>query len=91
MSATSAMVTRDSALRDELIELLLGATEGKFQAAEIDPSANLFDYGYVDSLTGVVFLAEIEERYGVEIDDMEVVERLNTLDLLAGHIAERRA
>jgi acyl carrier protein len=78
------------ALRDELIDLLVRAAEGKFRRDEIDPAANFFDYGYVDSLTGVVFLAEIEERYGVEIDDMEVVERLNTLDALAAHVAERR-
>lgn len=77
-------------LRDELLELLVAAGEGKFEADEVDPTANLFDYGYVDSLSGVVFLAEIEERYGVEIDDMEVVERLNTLDVLAAHVAEHR-
>jgi acyl carrier protein len=78
-------------LRDELIGLLVAAIDGKFRADEIDPTANFFDYGYVDSLSGVVFLAEIEERYGIEIDDMEVVERLNTLDLLAAHIAEHRS
>ena len=92
MTATNAMQDPDAtdALRDELLLLLVEATEGKFRADEIEPSANFFDYGYVDSLSGVVFLAEIEERYGVEIDDMEVIERLNTLDLLAAHVAERR-
>lgn len=92
MTAPHAIGTADTpgSLRDELLELLVSATEGKFRADEIDPSANFFDYGYVDSLSGVVFLAEIEERYGVEIDDMDVVERFNTLDLLAAHVAERR-
>lgn len=89
-TATTAMGDAHEALRDELIDLLVRAAEGKFRRDEIDPAANFFDYGYVDSLTGVVFLAEIEERYGVEIDDMEVVERLNTLDALAAHVAERR-
>ena len=88
-TATGAADTLD-ALRDELIDLLVRAAEGKFRRDEIDPTANFFDHGYVDSLTGVVFLAEIEERFGVEIDDMEVVERLNTLDALAAHVAERR-
>ena len=90
-TATDAGVAgTPDALRDELLELLVEATEGKFRADEIDPGANFFDYGYVDSLSGVVFLAGIEERFGVEMDDMEVVERLNTLDLLAAHVAEHR-
>lgn len=90
-TATDAGPTEDlAALRDELLALLVQSAEGKFAAEEIDPAANFFDYGYVDSLTGVVFLAEIEERFGVEIDDMEVVERLNTLDALAAHVAEHR-
>jgi acyl carrier protein len=89
-SPATAPAPDTDALRDELLRLLVEAAEGKFQPEEIDPAANFFDYGYVDSLSGVVFLAEIEERYGVEIDDMEVVERLNTLDLLTAHVAERR-
>jgi acyl carrier protein len=78
------------AVRDELIDILVRAADGKFRRDEIDPTANLFDYGYVDSLTGVVFLAEIEGRFGVTMDDAEVVERLNTLDALAGHVARCR-
>ena len=77
-------------LRDELIDVLVRVTEGKFERAEIDPTVNFFDYGYVDSLTAVVFLAEIEDRYGVEIDDVDVVERLNTVDALAAHVVESR-
>jgi len=78
-------------LCDELIDVLIRATEGKFRREEIDTAANFFDYGYVDSLTAVVFLAEIEERYGVEIDDVDVVERLNSVDALASHVAEHRS
>ena len=64
MTATNARqaAAAPDALRDELRDLLVQATEGKFSADEIDPSANFFDYGYVDSLSGVVFLAEIEDR-----------------------------
>ena len=78
------------ALRGELVDVLVRAIEGKFQHAEIDTAVNFFDYGYVDSLTAVVFLAEIEQRYGVEIDDVAVVERLNSVDALAAYVAERR-
>jgi acyl carrier protein len=77
------------AIRKHLLDLLIEANEGKFELSEIDPAANFLDYGYIDSLTGVVFLAEIEERYGIEIDDLELVERLNSIDALAVHVAER--
>jgi len=71
--------------------MIVSANEGKFDPSEIDPSANFLDYGYIDSLTGVVFLAEIEERFGVELDDIEVVERLNSLEALAEHLAAQVA
>ena len=76
------------ALRDELRDLLVQATEGKFSADEIDPSANFFDYGYVDSLSAVMFLAQIEESYGIRIDDVDLVERYNTLEAIADCIRQ---
>jgi acyl carrier protein len=72
-------------LRRELAEL----SDGKLAADEIDESGHLFDYGYVDSLTAVTFLAQIEDRYGVRIDDVDLVERLNTLRAIAKHLHER--
>lgn len=81
---------RASVGREQLVEELRGRlaaiSDGKFAAASIDPAANVFDYGYVDSLSAVMFLAHIEETYGVSIDDVELVERCNTLDAIADHI-----
>jgi acyl carrier protein len=77
------------ALAGELRDLLVQISEGKLDAASIDPSVNLFDFGYIDSLTGVMFIAEIESRYGVQIEDLELVERLNTLERIAEHVAAR--
>ena len=71
-------------LKQQLAEL----SEGKLDAATIEGSGHLFDYGYVDSLSAVMFLAHIEEVYGVHIDDMDLVEKYTTLDAIARHVAE---
>jgi acyl carrier protein len=73
-------------LKQQLAEL----SEGKLEAGAIEGSGHLFDYGYVDSLSAVLFLAHIEERFGVRIDDMDLVEKYTTLDAIARHIAESR-
>jgi len=73
-------------LKQQLVEL----SEGKLDAAAIDASGHLFDYGYVDSLSAVMFLAHIEERYGVLIEDMDLVEKYTTLDAIARHVAASR-
>jgi acyl carrier protein len=77
-------------LREELRRLLLELSEGKLAGVAIDPAADLFNQGYVDSLSAVAFIARIEERWGVAIDDMDLVERYSSLDAVAAHVAARR-
>jgi acyl carrier protein len=86
--AASAAAAED--LVEELRALLVEVSDGKLKAQHIDPAANLFDFGYVDSLSGVMFLARIEERWGVHIEDFDLVEQLNTLDAVATHLRESR-
>jgi len=86
MGDTAAGAAAGASLVEELRKLLAELSEGRLAAAEIDPAANLFDFGYVDSLSGVMFLARIEEQWGVHIDDFDLVERLNTLDAVAAHV-----
>jgi acyl carrier protein len=78
-------------LRAELLRLLLEVSEGKLDGVAIDPAANIFDHGYVDSLSAVEFIARIEERWGVAIEDMELIERYTSLDAVAAHVAARRS
>jgi acyl carrier protein len=72
----------------ELRLLLAELSEGKLSADAIDEAGHLFDYGYVDSLTAVTFLAQIEDRYGVRVDDVDLVERLYTVRAIALHLHE---
>ena len=88
MAASSA--TTAVSFVEELRALLAEVSDGKLQAGDIDPTANLFDFGYVDSLSGVMFLARIEEQWGVHIEDFDLVERLNTLEAVAAHLRESR-
>jgi acyl carrier protein len=88
MAATGAATAED--LVASLRALLAEVSDGKLQASDVDPAANLFDFGYVDSLSGVMFLARIEEQWGVHIEDFDLVERLNTLEAVAAHIRESR-
>lgn len=90
MAAMGAGAARADDLVEELRALLVEVSDGKLRAGDIDPSANLFDFGYVDSLSGVMFLARIEEQWGVHIEDFDLVERLNTLEAVAGHLRESR-
>jgi len=77
-------------LVEGLRAILAEVSEGKLRARDIDPSANLFDYGYVDSLSGVMFLARIEETWGVQIEDFDLVKRLNTIQAVAEFVSANR-
>jgi acyl carrier protein len=75
------------AIVEELRARLVELAEGKLTLAAIDPGRNMFDHGYVDSLSAVMLLAHIEERWGVEIEDSALLDELSTLDAIARHIA----
>jgi acyl carrier protein len=89
MAASSAAKTTDE-LVEKLRALLVEVSDGKLSAGDVDPAANLFDFGYVDSLSGVMFLARIEEQWGVHIEDFDLVERLNSLEAVAAHVRANR-
>jgi acyl carrier protein len=58
-------------------------------ADQLDVRAHLLDSGYIDSLTATELLAEIERRYRVRIDEMDIVGRLCNLEALAREIETR--
>jgi acyl carrier protein len=61
----------------------------RIPAQDLDLRAHLLDSGYVDSLSSIELLAEIERRYRVRIDEMDIVGRLCTIDALAREIETR--
>ena len=71
-----------AALKDQVVAL----SNGKL-GDDIDLGAPLFDYGYVDSLSSVSLIEMIRERYDVDVSEIDLVGRLNTLDALARFVA----
>ena len=55
----------------------------------LDVRAHLLDNGYVDSLSSIELLTGIERRYGVRIEEMDIVGRLCNLEALAREIEAR--
>jgi len=55
----------------------------------LDVRAHLLDSGYVDSLSSTELLTEIERRYGVRIEEMDIVGRLCNIEALVREIEAR--
>lgn len=82
-----ASLSRDaivSLLSDDLVLI----SDGKLTRDEIEPGGHIFDYGYVDSLSAVVFLVRIEERFGIQIEDIELFESCSDLASIADRIQQ---
>ena len=59
---------------------------GRLTVDEVDPDAQMFDRGYLDSFSYVEFLAFIEHAYQVRIDDSELAGHLRTIAAMADHV-----
>lgn len=77
------------AILDDLRRQVAELSDGRLEPAEVDVQGHLLDHGYLDSLSAVMFIAHIEERYGVALDDVEFVESLNSIEAIAARIAAR--
>jgi len=82
--ATNGSVLEE--LRAKLVEL----AEGELSADAIDPAGHMLDQGYISSLSAVTFVAHIEDRYGVRIEDIDLVGRLRSLESLAAHVQQHQ-
>jgi acyl carrier protein len=90
LKAVSSNDAEFAALVDELRQRLAEFSDGKLRAEQIDARSHLFDYGYIDSLSAVSFLALLEENYGTRIEDAELLDQLSTLDAIAVRIRSSR-
>lgn len=69
-----------------LREFVAAQSDLQLSAEQVDPAASLLDEGILDSVGGVQLLVDIEETWGLAIDESELVGRLHCLDHLAGFI-----
>lgn len=76
---------------ERIVEALRGAiadlSDGALAPGDLDPTAPLFDAGYVDSLSAVVLIERIRTRWGVAVSEVDLVGRLHTLRALGTFIA----
>ncbi len=61
---------------------------GELAPDAIDPTAHVFDAGYVDSMNSLTLLDFIEERYGVEVPEVDLVGGLSTVAALSEYVAQ---
>ena len=73
----------EAALRSFMAE----RSDGVFTPDGFDATEHLFDAGYIDSMNSLSLLAFIEERYGVEVSEVDLVGSLSTLAALVDCVA----
>ena len=84
---TSTLTGRALEIAGELRIEIARESDGQVEADGFDGQASLIDDGILDSLGSVRILLLIEERYGVHIEEVDLLGRLHCLDALAGHVA----
>ncbi len=62
----------DLALRDQVIQRLLAASDAKLTAADVDDAMSLREDLDISSLILITLAAELEDRLGIDIDDDEL-------------------
>ncbi len=88
-SSTTSSQAAPASVLDLLRTTVSRISRDHIPAAELDLRAHMLDSGYIDSLSATELLAEIERRYKVRIDEMDLVGRLCTLEALAREIETR--
>jgi acyl carrier protein len=88
-ASSPALVAATGSVVDVLRATVSRLSRDHVPVEALDSRAHLLDSGYIDSLTSVELLAEIERRYHVRIGEMDIVGRLCTIDALAREIETR--
>lgn len=66
--------------------------KGEVEPDDVDfsPTADLFDYGYLDSFGIVELIAMVQQRYGVDMTNTDFYgDDIRTIERIAAHIASR--
>jgi acyl carrier protein len=88
--ASAGAVDAGASVIQALRQHLADISRGRLRAEEIQEHGPLFDRGYLDSFSYVEFLAFIEQKYGVRIEDSQLAGRLTTIAAMAEHILQQQ-
>jgi acyl carrier protein len=84
-------MTSADAIREKVIEHLLAASDEELEAADVTDATSLRDDLDLSSLQAVTLVMDLEDEFGVTIDDEEI-ESLGTvgdvLELIEAKLAE---
>ena len=83
----SELTGRGLEIADALRIEIARESDGQVEPDGFDGQASLIDDGILDSLGSVRILLLIEERYGVHIEEVDLLGKLHCLDALAEHVA----
>ncbi len=73
-----------------LREFVAAQSDQQLAADQIDSAASLLEEGILDSVGSVQLLVDIEETWGLAIDESELVGQLHNIDHLADFIVSSR-
>jgi len=76
------------AILDELRAMVVSCSAAPLTPEVLDADGDLFELGYVDSVTAASFVDQVERRFGVTISDSELVGRLHSLAAIADRLAQ---
>lgn len=85
--ADAARTDRE-AVASELCGFIAGRLDDGVGSETIERDKDLYDVGYLDSMRGADFLVFIEKRYGVAVQESDLIGALHTVDALADHVSE---
>ena len=80
----------DEGARVDVRRHVAEGSRGRLTAQEIREDGELFDRGYLDSLSYVEFLVFIEHTYRVRIDDSQLAGHLSTIAAMAEYILQEQ-
>jgi methoxymalonate biosynthesis acyl carrier protein len=79
-------------IRGKLTTFIMEKFEIEQDDEDFGPDVHLFDYGYVDSLGAVVLMSFIEETFGVQITNKDLMMySMNTINEIAEVIEKKVA
>jgi acyl carrier protein len=87
--APAAPPSTSASIIEDLRATVARISRDHLSPESIDVRAHLLDSGYIDSLSSTELLADIERRFGVRIEEIQIVGKLCTIDALAREIAGR--